>query len=129
MAKKGCLGCSFPVAIGISIFLLALIVIGLLSGALGQALIGETGLGELFALEKPHIQLPAETVFHVFGFGVTNTLLASWLSIIVLVGIAYSLIQCLLVVIVMPDFVLCKFVTAETGCARHGDLPKTTLFD
>jgi len=93
--KKGCLGCSFPVLIGIIIIVIALVVVGLLSGAMGKALVGETGLGELFAIEKPHIQLPSEPLVHVFSvgnqdFNITNTLLASWLSIIVLIGIAYA---------------------------------------
>lgn len=95
MPKKGCLGCSFPVLIGISILIIALVVVGLLSGALGQALVGETELGKIFAIEKPHIQLPAEPLVHVFSIGdtefnITNTLLASWISIIVLVGLAYA---------------------------------------
>ena len=57
MPKKGCLGCSFPVLISIIVVFLVLIIIGLLSGALGQALVGETGLGDLFALEKPRFSL------------------------------------------------------------------------
>jgi F-type H+-transporting ATPase subunit a len=89
------LGCSFPVLIVITVLITALIVVGLLSGALGKAIIGETGLGELFAIEKPHIQLPSEAIVHVFSIGdtefnITNTLLASWISIIVLVGLAYA---------------------------------------
>jgi F-type H+-transporting ATPase subunit a len=88
--KKGCLGCSFPVIIGISVIVIVLVVIGLISGALGSALIGESNLGEMFAIEKPHIQLPAETVFSIFNFEVTNTLLASWLSMLLLVGISYA---------------------------------------
>ncbi len=90
MPKKGCLGCSFPLLIGIAVVLLALVIVGLLSGALGEALMGKTSLGELFAIEKPHIQLPAEAVFHVGGFAITNTLLTSWLSMLVLVGLAYA---------------------------------------
>jgi F-type H+-transporting ATPase subunit a len=51
---------------------------------------GETSVGEAVAIEQPHIQLPAETVFHIGGFEVTNTLLTSWISIIVLVLISWA---------------------------------------
>lgn len=38
-----------------------------------------------FPVHKPHVHLPAETIFHISTFPITNTLLASWLTIIVLV--------------------------------------------
>ena len=94
--RKGCLDCSFPVLIGIIIVVLALIVISFLSGALGEALVGETDLGKLFAVEKPHVRLPAEVVVPRSDsptstvFPITNSMLATWLSMIVLVGIAYA---------------------------------------
>jgi len=88
--KKGCLGCSFPVVIGVSIVLLALTVISLLSGALGSSFFGDLGLPSWLTVPKPTIQLPAETVFHLFGFPITNSIITAWLSIIVLVGIAYA---------------------------------------
>jgi F-type H+-transporting ATPase subunit a len=37
----------------------------------------------------PEIIIPAETVFHLFGFPITNTLLASWLTMIVLVLLSW----------------------------------------
>jgi F-type H+-transporting ATPase subunit a len=88
--KKGCLGCSFPVLIGVLVALLALTAISFLSGALGNSLIGNIGLPSWLSVPKPHVQLPAETVFHLFGFGVTNSIIASWITIIVLVGITYA---------------------------------------
>lgn len=90
MAKKGCLGCSFPLAIGIIIIVIALLVVGFISGALGKAIIGETSLSESVAIETPHIQLPAEAIFHVGSFPITNTLITSWITIIVLVGLSYA---------------------------------------
>ena len=90
MPKKGCLGCSFPVLIGVSVVLLTLTVISFLSGALGNSLFGDIGLPSWLTVSKPHVQLPAETIFHLFGFPITNSIIASWLSIIVLVGIAYA---------------------------------------
>ena len=90
MPKKGCLGCSFPVVIGVLVVLLALTVISLLSGALGSSFLGDLGLPSWLTVSQPHVQLPAEAIFYLFGFPVTNTLLASWLSIIVLVVLAWA---------------------------------------
>ena len=42
--------------------------------------------GFLFRYEMPRVQLPAEPVLHVGGFAVTNTILATWLVMLVLVG-------------------------------------------
>jgi len=90
MPKRGCLGCSFPVLIGVVVVVLALGVISLLSGELGKKLIGDVGLPTWLSIGTPHIQLPAEGIFHIGGFTVTNTVLASWLTIIVLVVLAWA---------------------------------------
>lgn len=37
----------------------------------------------------PTIQIPAETIFHVFGLPITNTLLTSWLTMIILIVVSY----------------------------------------
>lgn len=37
----------------------------------------------------PAIEIPAEPVFHIAGFPITNTLIASWLSMIVLILLSY----------------------------------------
>jgi len=88
--RRGCLGCSFPVLIVIIIIVLAVGVISFLSGALGKAMIGDVGLPEIFTVDAPHVQLPAEEIFHIGGFAVTNTLIASWITIIVLVALAWA---------------------------------------
>jgi len=75
---------------GILAVLLALTVISLLSGALGSSFFGDLGLPSWLTVPKPLIQLPAETVFHLFGFPITNSIITAWLSIIVLVVIAYA---------------------------------------
>ncbi len=90
MPKRGYLGCSFPVLIGIIVVVLVLSVISLLSGELGKKLIGDVGLPTWLSVGTPHIQLPAEGIFHIGGFTITNTLLASWLSIIVLVALSWA---------------------------------------
>ena len=91
MPKRGCLGFSFPVLVGISVVILALGVISLLSGALGKSFFGDIGLPGWLSLPQPHPELPAEVVFHLVGFPVTNSIIAAWLSIIVLVGISYAI--------------------------------------
>ena len=90
MPKRGCLGFSLPVLVGISIVILALGVISLLSGALGRSLIGDIGLPGWLSVPQPHPELPAEVVFHLLGFPVTNSIITAWLSITLLVGISYA---------------------------------------
>ncbi|HEY91805.1 MAG TPA: F0F1 ATP synthase subunit A [Dehalococcoidia bacterium] len=91
MSKKGCLGCSFPVLITIVVVVLAVLVISFLSGAIGKALVGDIGLPELFTVQSPHVQLPAEVIFHIGGFAVTNTIIASWITVIVLLVLVYAI--------------------------------------
>jgi len=90
VSRKGCLGCSFPVLIIIIVAVLVVGVVSFLSGAVGKAIVGDVGLPEVFSVGAPHVQLPAEEIFHIGGFAVTNTLIASWVTIIVLVGFAWA---------------------------------------
>ncbi|MBI4304496.1 MAG: F0F1 ATP synthase subunit A [Chloroflexi bacterium] len=89
MPKKKLLGCSFPVFIVVAVLVLVLFVIGLASGPL-KPILSLVGLGNLvvpswLSVPQPHPELPAEVVFHFFGFPVTNSLIAAWFTIIVLV--------------------------------------------
>ena len=88
MPKRGRF--SFPVLVGISVLILALGVISLLSGALGKSLLGDIGLPGWLSVPQPHPELPAGVVFHLLGFPITNSIIAAWLSIIILVGIFYA---------------------------------------
>jgi len=90
VAKKGCLGCSLPVFIGILVVFTALVVVSLISGALGSSLFGDVGLPDWFTVPQPHPELPAEVIFHLFGFPITNSIIASWLTVIVLVLLSYA---------------------------------------
>lgn len=61
-------------------------------GCLTKALIGIIGAlvimiasAMFFPVPPPHVHLPAEEVFSLAGFSITNTLLASWLTLVVLV--------------------------------------------
>jgi F-type H+-transporting ATPase subunit a len=64
--------------------------VSLLGGALGNSFFPGIDMPDWMTVGKPHVQFPAEPVFHIGGFAVTNTLLASWLSIIVLTGIFWA---------------------------------------
>ena len=91
MPKRGCLGFSFPVTVGFIIVILALGAISLLTGALGKSFLGDIGLPVWLSVPQPHPTLPAEVVFHLFGFPITNSIITAWLSIIVLVGVSYAI--------------------------------------
>jgi len=87
--KKGCLGCSFPLVIGLSVFFLALLFIGIAAGPLGKSLFGDLGLPAWLSVPQPELELPATTVFHLFGFPIANSVIAAWITIIFLVGFCY----------------------------------------
>jgi len=88
--KKGLLGLSFPVSIGIVVIFLVLAAINFVSGSLGKSLFGNVGLPSWLSVSPPHLELPSETVLHIFGFPITNTIIGAWLTIIVLVGFTYA---------------------------------------
>ena len=88
MPKRKILGCSLPVLILIVLVLLALTVVGFLSGPIGKSMVGDLGLP--FGLERPEPKLPAEIVFHLFGFPVANSVIGAWITIIVLVAFSYA---------------------------------------
>jgi F-type H+-transporting ATPase subunit a len=89
--KRGCLGCSFPLVIGLLVVFLALIVGGFLIGPLGQSMLHIELPGWLSALsvDRPDPRLPAETVFHIFGFPIANSVIGAWITIIFLVVVSY----------------------------------------
>jgi F-type H+-transporting ATPase subunit a len=87
--KKGCLGCSFPVVVGLFVVLLGLLVVGFVIGPLGKSLVGDLGLPSWLSVERPDPKLPAETIFHIFGFPITNSIIGAWITIIFLVGFSY----------------------------------------
>jgi len=67
---------------------LILFVIGLVFGPLGSSFFGKEPPG-ILKVPRPHVALPAEPIAHVGSLSITNTLLASWLTIAVLVGLSY----------------------------------------
>ena len=69
---------------------LILFAIGLLFGTLGSSFMGKEPPG-IFKLPKPHVALPSEPILHVGSFSITNTLIASWFTILVLVVLSIVL--------------------------------------
>jgi F-type H+-transporting ATPase subunit a len=70
--KKGCLGCSLPMLIGLIVVFLALLIVSFAAGPLGQNLLGDINLPDWLSVSQPHPELPAEVVFHIFGYAVTR---------------------------------------------------------
>ncbi len=82
--KRGCLGCSFPILIIVGVIVLVIVVIGFLSGSVGQAMF-HIDFPSWMVVEKPEIHLAAPQLFTIAGFPITNTMLAGWITVIVLV--------------------------------------------
>jgi F-type H+-transporting ATPase subunit a len=88
--KRAFLGCSFPVVVGISVILFLLLIVGFIVGEIGKSIFGEIGLSNWFSVTRPHPELPAEEVFTMFGFSITNTIIAAWITVVVLVRLSFS---------------------------------------
>src|SRR4030042_2556997 len=69
---------------------LILFAIGLVVGTLGASFMGKEP-PSIFKVPKPHVALPSEPILHVGNFAITNTLIASWLTILVLLGLSILL--------------------------------------
>ena len=88
MSKRKILGVPFPIILALGGVILALIIIGLLAGPIGNSLF-HIHFPSWLVVGQPSPQLPSEAVFHIFGLPVTNTLLASWITVIFLVLFSY----------------------------------------
>lgn len=92
MKRRGCLGCSFPVLVIIGVVTLVLILVGVVTGPIGNNLLN---LPDWLVVHQPHVQLEAEPVFDLLSFPAilydgtayifTNTFISTWLTIAVLV--------------------------------------------
>jgi len=89
MPKRKIMGISFPLLIGLVVVLLVLLAVGFASGPLGKSILGDVGLPSWLSVPQPHPELPAEVVFHLFGFPIANSVIAAWITIIFLVGFSY----------------------------------------
>ena len=86
MAKKRLMGCSFPVFIVVAVVFLLLFLVSLVTGPMGKNLLG---LPDWLIVTKPHPELPAEVVFHLFGVPVTNSIIGTWVTIIFVGGFCF----------------------------------------
>jgi F-type H+-transporting ATPase subunit a len=84
----GC-GCSTRIMALTAIILLALFITGFVFGPIGASIL-HIKAPAFLAVSKPAVQLPSEGIFHLSIFTVTNTLLASWLTIVVLVAVFFA---------------------------------------
>jgi len=84
----GC-GCSVKIMAWVAIVILALLLAGFIFGPIGSSLL-HIKAPDFVAVSKPEVQLPSEGVFHISAFTVTNTLIAGWLTIIVLGSLFYA---------------------------------------
>jgi F-type H+-transporting ATPase subunit a len=82
------LGCSTKIIVFSLVIILVLFAVGFVFGPLGASFFG-IKVPSFMAVPKPHITLPSERLFEVAGFPITNTLIAAWLSIIVLAVLFY----------------------------------------
>ncbi len=89
MPKRGRLGFSLPILAGVLLVFLLLFVVGFVIGPLGRSMLGDLGLPSWLSVPQPEPKLPAEEVFHLFGFPITNSIIGAWFTMIVLVGFSY----------------------------------------
>ncbi len=77
------LGCSSRLMVILGIILLALFLTSFAMGPLGSKFFNINVPTEL-QVSKPHVVLPSEPMFHIGEFKVTNTLISSWVTILLL---------------------------------------------
>jgi F-type H+-transporting ATPase subunit a len=82
------LGCSTKIIVFSLVIILVLFAVGFVFGPLGAGFFG-IEVPSFLNVSKPHIALPSERLFEVAGFPITNTLIASWLTVIVLAIVFY----------------------------------------
>jgi F-type H+-transporting ATPase subunit a len=84
VAKKTGCGCSLNLLIILGLVFLALAVISFIGGVVGSMITGGEPLSVL-PVHPPQPELPAERPFP--GLPITNTMIAAWITILVLVGL------------------------------------------
>ncbi len=85
------LGCSTRLLVIIAAVVLILFLVGLVGGAIGEGLLGERVIG---LLDVPPLEIHSffkgDVLFEAGPLSISNTLLASWVTILVVVGIAFA---------------------------------------
>lgn len=77
------LGCSSRLVVILCIVFAALILTSFALGPIGSSLF-KIKVPEALQMSKPHVVLPSEAMFHVGEFKITNTLISSWITILLL---------------------------------------------
>ena len=83
--KKGKLGC-----LAIAILAFIVFVIGFLAGPIGKSMFSGLNLPEWLSVPQPKPELPAEVLFYISSLPVTNSILATWITMLVLVILFFS---------------------------------------
>jgi F0F1-type ATP synthase membrane subunit a len=85
------LGCSTRLLVIIAVVVLGLFLVGLVGGAIGEGLLGERVIG---LLDVPPLEIHSffkgDVLFHAGPLAISNTLLASWVTILVVVALAFA---------------------------------------
>lgn len=89
MTRRRILGMPRFLLVGVLSLLVLLLVFGFLVGPLGRSMFGDLGLPAWLSLPHPEVHLPADTVFHVFGFSVTNSIIGAWVTMVFLICFSY----------------------------------------
>lgn len=85
--KIGCLGCSFSLGVFIVIIVfLVLIIVSIAIGPIGNSIF-KFNLPSWLKVPAPHVLLPAEPIFDIGPFVVTNSIITSWLTMVLLIVI------------------------------------------
>ncbi|UCH42201.1 MAG: F0F1 ATP synthase subunit A [Dehalococcoidales bacterium] len=77
------------ILIGFSAIVGLLTILGLIVGSLGQGIFGDIGLPDWLTVPEPHITVPADVVFHIFGLPITNSIIAAWITVVFLVVLSF----------------------------------------
>jgi F-type H+-transporting ATPase subunit a len=93
--RRGCLGCSLPILIIVVIVALGIVVVGFLAGAVGSKIMEKIfGVTLTFpswlVVEPPEVSLPAPVLFHIFGLPITNSILATVITVVFLVALSWA---------------------------------------
>jgi len=84
------LGCSTRLLVIIAAIVAILFIVGLIGGAIGQALdIESPGFLHVPVLEI-HEFFKGDAIFEVGGFSISNTMIAAWVTVVLVVGIAFA---------------------------------------
>jgi F-type H+-transporting ATPase subunit a len=87
--KRGCLGCSFPLIIGIGVIVIGLTILGFLTGSIGSKLLGRSIGPDWLHVPTPQIELPPESIIQIGAFHITNTMITAWISIVLIIILSY----------------------------------------